>query len=262
MSLEARDIHLSYNGRPVLQGMELCLARGEIVGILGINGAGKSTLLRCLNRILRPQQGVVLVDGQRLEGMRRNQVARLMGYLPQSEPRAPLKVFDAVLLGRLPHITWEAGPHDLEVVSRVLHQMGLEHLAGRLVASLSGGEAQKVLIARALAQEPRLLLLDEPTASLDLGNQLEVMRLLMEAVREQGLGAAVCLHDINLALRHMDRLVLLKQGRAHAVVEPDGLTPELVRQVYGVEAVLALIEGHRVVVPLCPALPPPEEETP
>ncbi len=249
MTLEAKNLHFTYNGQPVLRGLSLSLEHGEITGILGVNGAGKSTLLRCLNRILRPQKGVVMVEDRDLSKLGGEQIARLIGYVAQSQEREPLSVFDAVLLGRKPHIKWQATAYDLEVVSRVLGQMGLEPLALRPVSSLSGGEAQKVVIARALAQEPHLLLLDEPTSNLDLRNQLEVMELLMHAVRGQGLGAAVCLHDINLALRYLDRLVLMKQGQVHALITPAELDAEIIRRVYGVEAVLAEVEGHRVVIP-------------
>ncbi len=249
MTLEAWDLHFSYNSRPVLRGLELSLTHGEILGVLGINGAGKSTLLKCLDRILRPQRGVVMVEDQDLSRLSGGQIARLIGYVAQSQEREPLSVFDAVLLGRKPHIQWNATSKDLDTVARVLEQMGLEELALRPVASLSGGEAQKVVIARALAQEPHLLLLDEPTSNLDMRNQLEVMELLVSAVRGQGLGAAVCLHDINLALRYMDRLALMKQGRVHALITPAELDAEIIRQVYGVEAVLAEVQGHRVVVP-------------
>lgn len=249
MTLEAKGLHFNYNGQPVLRGLNLSLEHGEITGILGVNGAGKSTLLRCLNRILRPQKGVVMVEDRDLSKLGGEEIARLIGYVAQSQEREPLSVFDAVLLGRKPHIKWQATSHDLEVVTRVLTQMGLEPLALRPVSSLSGGEAQKVVIARALAQEPHLLLLDEPTSNLDLRNQLEVMELLMQAVRDQGLGAAVCLHDINLALRYLDRMVLMKQGQVHALITPAELTADIIRQVYGVEAVLAEVEGHRVVIP-------------
>ncbi|MCB2225043.1 MAG: ABC transporter ATP-binding protein [Desulfarculaceae bacterium] len=263
MTLEARDLHFGYNGREVLRGLSLSLLHGETVGILGINGAGKSTLLKCLDRILRPSQGVVMVEDQNLAKLGGQAIARLIGYVAQSQEREPLSVFDAVLLGRKPHIQWNATAHDLEVVSGVITQMGLEDLALRPVASLSGGEAQKVVIARALAQEPHLLLLDEPTSNLDLRNQLEVMELLVHAVRRQGLGAAVCLHDINLALRYMDRLVLMVQGKVHALLTPPELTGKHIREVYGIEAVLAEVQGQRVVIPQAaarraPAAPAPE----
>ncbi|MCF8033218.1 MAG: ABC transporter ATP-binding protein [Desulfarculaceae bacterium] len=249
MTLEATDLHFGYNGHEVLRGLNLSLLHGETVGILGVNGAGKSTLLKCLDRILRPSRGVVMVEDQNLAKLGGVEIARLIGYVAQSQEREPLSVFDAVLLGRKPHIQWNATAHDLDVVSGVLTQMGLDHLALRQVASLSGGEAQKVIIARALAQEPHLLLLDEPTSNLDLRNQLEVMELLVGAVRRQGLGAAVCLHDVNLALRYLDRLVLMVQGRVHALITPAELTGQHIREVYGVEAVLAEVEGHRVVIP-------------
>ncbi|KMY69042.1 iron ABC transporter ATP-binding protein [Desulfocarbo indianensis] len=249
MTLETRGLHFSYNGRPVLAGLSLSLARGESVGILGVNGAGKSTLLRCLNRNLKPQKGAVLVEGRNLADLSGEEIARLLGYVPQNRFTDPLNVFDSVLLGRKPHIKWQASGRDLQVVAEVLAQMGLEKLAMRPVASLSGGEAQKVVIARALAQEPRMLLLDEPTSNLDLRNQLELMRLLGRVMKDKGIGAAVCLHDINLALRYMTRLVLLKEGGIKAILTPEQLSPELISEVYGVEVILAQVAGHRVVIP-------------
>ena len=176
----------------MLRGLNLSLEHGEITGILGVNGAGKSTLLRCLNRILRPQKGVVMVEDRDLSKLGGEQIARLIGYVAQSQEREPLSVFDAVLLGRKPHIKWQATSHDLDVVTTVLTQMGLEPLALRQVSSLSGGEAQKVVIARALAQEPHLLLLDEPTSNLDLRNQLEVMEFADASGALPGPGARQC----------------------------------------------------------------------
>ncbi len=255
MILDVRELAFAYNGRPVLKGLSFRLGRGESLGILGVNGAGKSTLLRCLGRILRPRGGTVLVAGRSLSDLAGEEIARIMGYVPQAHVPEPLSVFDAVLLGRKPYLKWRASRRDLEVVARVLEQMRLEHLALRPVASLSGGEAQKVMIARALAQEPALLLLDEPTGSLDLRNQLEVMELIRAAVRDQGLSAAVCLHDINLALRFLDRLLLLKDGKVLALVSPEEVTPALVREVYGIEVLLTRVEGQRVVVPLEAARP-------
>lgn len=255
MILEVNGLGFAYNGRPILEDLDFSLEKGRSLGILGVNGAGKSTLLRCLNRILRPRHGSVLVAGRDLAELDGRQVARLMGYVPQSQPPEPLSVFEAVLLGRKPYLRWQAGRRDLEVVARVLEQMRLEHLAQRPVSSLSGGEAQKVMIARALAQEPELLLLDEPTASLDLRNQLEVMELVQAAVRRQGISAVVCLHDINLALRFLDRLLLLKEGRVHALVSPQELTPELIREVYGIEVLLTQVQGYHVVIPLGAPLP-------
>ena len=192
-----------------------------------------------------------MVEDQDLSRLSGGQIARLIGYVAQSQEREPLSVFDAVLLGRKPHIQWSATSKDMAVVSRVLEEMGLEELALRPVSSLSGGEAQKVVIARALAQEPHLLLLDEPTSNLDLRNQLEVMELLVNAGARPGPGAprSACTTS-TWPLRYLDRLALMKQGQVHAPDHhPDELDAEIIRQVYGVEAVLAEVQGHRVVIP-------------
>lgn len=252
MILEVDDLRFAYNGRPVLDGVSFCLAPGRMLGVLGVNGAGKSTLLKCLDRILAPRGGTVRLDGRDLATLDDDARARELGYVPQEGDRQELSVFEAVLLGRRPHLRWRAGRRDLEAAEAALAALGLTRLALRPLASLSGGEAQKVLIARALAQEPRVLLLDEPTSSLDLRNQLEVMALLSAAVRRRGLSAVLCLHDLNLALAHLDQLMLMRDGLVHALIPPAGLTPELVRQVYGVEVEIVAAAGRRVVVPRLP----------
>jgi iron complex transport system ATP-binding protein len=182
--------------------------------------------------------------------MRGREVARCFGYVPQQQSEAPLSVFETVLLGRRPYIRWAASERDYEVVERVLGLLQLEDLSLRSLDSLSGGEIQKVLLARALAQEPQVLLLDEPTSNLDLKNQLEVLRLILRAVREQGLSAIVSIHDLNLALRLGDAFLLLREGRVHAVATREGLTREIIREVYGVEVLLGEMAGYPVVVML------------
>ena len=157
-------------------------------------------------------------------------------------------MFEAVLLGRRPYIRWAASERDYQVVDRVLGLLQLETLALRPLDSLSGGETQKVLLARALAQEPDVLLLDEPTSNLDLKNQLEVLHLISGAVREQGLSAVVSIHDLNLALRLGDTFLLLRDGRVHTIAPRQGLTREIIREVYGVEVEFGEIAGHPVVV--------------
>ena len=188
MILTVNGISFSYPGHPVLKELSFELDRGRTLGLLGTNGAGKSTLLRCLNRILRPQGGTVLVGGRSLSRLPDREIARRMGYVPQLHQTTGLNVFEAVLLGRNPHIRWQASPRDLAVVEEVLRSLRLEELALRPMAELSGGQAQKVTIARALAQEPEILLLDEPTSGLDLRNQLEVMELIAAAVAERNIG--------------------------------------------------------------------------
>lgn len=250
MKLKAADINFSYNNHPVLSDVNFSLDKGHVMCVLGVNGAGKSTLLKCLNRILKPQRGSVLVDGEDLLLMSQNSVARRMGYVPQHHPETRLTVFEAVLMGRRPHIKWSMRGEDYEIAERTIQQLGLAQLAMRSVASLSGGELQKVVIARALAQSPEILLLDEPTSHLDLKNQLEVMRLIHRIVEEQDLSAVVAIHDLNMAVRFADSFLFLKDRRIHAVSTRENLTAETIQQVYGVEVTLKNVGGHTIVVPL------------
>jgi iron complex transport system ATP-binding protein len=176
------------------------------------------------------------------------EIARKIGYVPQRYGDDELTVFDAVLLGRRPHIHWRVHRKDARVVEGLLIQLGLSALAMRPVKTLSGGEIQKVIIARALAQEPQLLLLDEPTSNLDLKNQMEVIEIVRDSVQTRYISAILAVHDLNLALRCADRLILLKDGSIHLDGDPAALTPDVIRAVYGVDAVVREVEGQRVVV--------------
>jgi iron complex transport system ATP-binding protein len=250
MKLKVANLQFSYNSHPVLADVTFSLDRGQIMCVLGVNGVGKSTLLKCLNRILQPQRGSVLVDEEDLLHINRNIVSRRMGYVPQRHPETQLTVFEAVLMGRKPHIRWSMGSEDYEVAERTIQQLGLARLAMRSVMSLSGGELQKVVIARALAQSPEILLLDEPTSNLDLKNQLEVMGLIRRIVETQGLSAVVAIHDLNIAVRFADSFLFLKDQRIHGVSTKEDLTADMIRQVYGVDVALTDVGGHTVVVPL------------
>ena len=250
MKLVADGICFSYNSHPVLSKVSFKVESGEMMCILGVNGAGKSTLLKCLNRILSPRQGTVLLDGKELLNMSRVEVARRMGYVPQRHADTCLNVFETVLMGRKPHMGWKAGPEDYAVVESILRRIGLEPLLMRRVCDLSGGQIQKVIIARALAQTPRILLLDEPTSNLDLKNQLEVMGLISRIIETERLSAVVAIHDLNIALRFADNLLFLKDNRIHAVSTREGLTADTIRQVYGVDVELLTVGGHTVVAPL------------
>jgi iron complex transport system ATP-binding protein len=250
MKLKASNIRFSYNSHPVLSDVTFSLDPGQVTCVLGVNGAGKSTLLKCLNRILQPQMGSVLVDGEDLLHISRNRVARLMGYVPQRHPDTQLTVFEAVLMGRKPHIRWSLATSDYAMVEETIEQMGIAHLAMRRVCDLSGGEIQKVIIARALAQSPEILLLDEPTSNLDLKNQLEVMRLIRRIVETRNLSAVIAIHDLNIAVRFADSFIFLKNGRIHGVSGKKDLRSEMIQQVYGVKVVLKEVSGHTLVVPL------------
>lgn len=250
MILSARSLCFAYNGRPILDGADLAVRPGEILALLGPNGAGKTTLLRCLGAMLVPQAGAVFVEGEDLLRLPRTEVARRLGYVPQRAETARLTVFDAVLLGRKPHMGWRPRERDLRLTEAVLGRVGLEELALRAIDSLSGGELQRTCLARALVQEPRALLLDEPTSALDLSRQLEVMGAIRSVVREGGLAAVAAMHDLNMALRFADRFLFLKDGRVLAHCGPDDVRPEIIQATYGV-AVAILRHGDRsVVIPL------------
>ncbi|MBA3027600.1 MAG: ABC transporter ATP-binding protein [Desulfobacteraceae bacterium] len=250
MKLVVRDICFSYNSHPVLSDIRFHLNPGQMMCILGVNGAGKSTLLKCLNRILKAGKGNVMVGEENLLSLGRKQIARIMGYVPQRHPETSLTVFEAVLLGRKPHIQWSVQQTDYLLVERILQEIGLAQLAMRPVSDLSGGEMQKVGIARALAQSPGILLLDEPTSNLDLKNQLDVMGLIRRIVDTQQLAAVVAIHDLNTALRFADRFVFMKNNSIHAAVPKEGLTSEIISEVYDVNVLLQDIGGHQVVVPV------------
>ena len=250
MILSVAGIEFSYNGRPVLKDVTCEVLPGEILAVLGVNGAGKSTLLKCMNGILKAQKGCVLLDKQEVALMERNERARNFGYVPQHRGEEEMVVFDAVLLGRKPWIGWSASERTWRswTGSSISWRSSLSPSA--LYSTLSGGEAQKVLIARALAQEPEVLLLDEPTNSLDVKNQVEIMALLKRVVREHKLIAAVSIHDLNLALRFADRFLMLKDGSVYAITETSGISREMIRDVYGIDVLLGDIGGWPVAVPI------------
>lgn len=250
MILQVAGISFAYNHRPILERVTFELRRGQILGVLGVNGAGKSTLLKCLDRILAPKAGVVRLDGRDMKIMSRNHIATRMGYVPQHYSNESLTVFDAVLLGRKPYITWSPSSTDLSVVEKVLQRLNIDHLALRPTSELSWGEIQKVVIARALAQEPDILLLDEPTSNLDLKNQLQVIKVITDAVRETHISAVVALHDINLALRFVDHFLMLKEGVVHALAPKDAITSRDIEEVYGLKVILTSVENYRVVIPV------------
>ena len=249
--VNVRNITFSYPHapEPVLEQVGFDIAAGECMAILGNNGAGKSTLLKCVDRICRAPEATVLVDGKNVFSMNGRTMAQHVAYVPQSVAAMDMTVFDAVLLGRKPYIRWDTTAEDREIAGRVLHQMGLDSYALRNVSELSGGEAQKVMLARALAQEPRLLLLDEPTSSLDPRNQHEVLRLVQQIAREHRISVAVILHDLNLALRFADRFLVMKEGAVCAFGGREVVDPEMIWDVYGVQAQVLEANGRPVVVP-------------
>ena len=255
--LRVEGLSFAYGDREVLTDLAFKLAPGELVALLGINGSGKSTLLKNLNGILKPNRGTVLVDGMSITGLSPRDLAKAVGYMPQQSNGVAATVFDAVLLGRKPHIRFEVSDHDLKVVADTLRLLGLTDYALRSTEKLSGGELQKVIIARALAQEPEILLLDEPISHLDIRNQIETMSLLRRISRDMDLVVVVVLHDLSMAARFADRFIMLKSGHIHAEGDLHVITPDTIRNVYGIEATVHTIDGVPTVIPLAPGASPP-----
>lgn len=250
MKLSVAGIDFSYRSAAILEDVSFEAQPGELLCILGVNGSGKSTLLKCINRILRPRRGTVLVDERAVFEMPQRTVARHLGYVPQKHVETQLNVYETVLMGRRPHVQWALGEKDYAIVEQVLNQLGLQELAMRPVDRLSGGQLQKVIIARALAQSPGVLLLDEPISNLDLKNQIEVMQLVQGVARTEKLAAVLTIHDLNMALRFGDRFLFLKDRKVQAVTDRAGFTPELIELVYGVPVSLHACNGHAMVVPV------------
>jgi len=248
--LQVEGLHFSYGKNAVLRDVQFDVAPGCFTAIMGENGSGKSTLLKSINRVLKLKAGTVLIDGSSVVEMSGREIARRMGYVPQRQEAAKCTVFEAVLLGRKTLGLRETSQTDLARTEEVLQKVHLDHLAMRHTTELSGGELQKVMLARALAQDPKVLLLDEPTNHLDPVNQVEVMDLLHRITRELDLATLVVSHDLNASLRFADQFILLKGGAIYRCGGRQIITPEAIRSVFKIEAVLEEVSGIPVVVPL------------
>jgi iron complex transport system ATP-binding protein len=252
VTLEARALGYGYPHRPVGRGLDLSLGAGEVLCVLGPNGGGKTTLFRTLLGLLPAQAGEILLDGQALVQFPRPEIARRMGYVPQGQAaQFAFTVREAVLMGRTAHVGLFAAPgaSDREAAGRAIVALGIEALAERAVTELSGGERQLAMIARALAQGARLLVLDEPTASLDFGNQVRVLREIRR-LAAQGYAVIFATHDPGQAFLAASRVLLLAHGGMLRQGAPQEIiTPENLQAVYGVQVRVAEVAGARVCVP-------------
>jgi iron complex transport system ATP-binding protein len=237
--LSASEIGYGFPSRPEFLGpISFSIGRGELIAVLGPNGAGKTTLLRLLAGLLRPPRGRVQLGGTDLSGLSPRERARRVAYLPQgSPPDIVATAFEVVLMGRYPHRAYGLfeSADDFAVCRRAMELTDTARLAERAVVSLSGGEAQRVHLAASLAQQPDILLLDEPTSALDLYHQLAVLELLVRETRRRAMGCVLVTHDVNLAGRHADRILLLHDGAPVALGPPDEvLTDHVLAPVYGI----------------------------
>ena len=250
MQINIKGLQFSYTSVPILDDINLNLDGKKLVSILGPNGVGKSTLIHCINKILTPKGGVVLMDGKDIKEITVKEMSKIVGYVPYSANDSfPLSVVDTVLMGRHPHSKWGSLDNDLRIVYETLEQLGITHLAMRSFNELSAGQHQKVMLARGLVQEPEVLLLDEPTSNLDVRHQIDVTKLLKKMVSEKGILTIMISHDINIAAKYSDEIIMMHDGKIFATGTPEEvITEDNLRTVYGVECVVVEDQGSPHVI--------------
>ena len=247
--LNVENLSFHYrNGPEILRQVSFSLEDGQFLAILGNNGAGKSTMLKCFYQILRVEGGHVWMDGEDLLTMTHREVAQWVAFVSQNIPSTQMTVHDVVMLGRRPYMRWGFTEEDHRIVHEAMDRLHLSDMRGRFLNELSGGERQKVMLARALAQQPKVLLLDEPTSSLDIQNQYQVLDIVRDICRTSTITAVMVIHDLNLALRFCDRFLLLKDGQVYRSGDSSILDRQALREVYGVNAHVATVEGKSIVL--------------
>lgn len=248
--LNIAGVNFGYHSHTVLEDIDVSVERGEIMAILGPNGVGKSTLLKCMNMILKPKTGVIMLDEKDLTKLSGKEIAKSMGYVAQKNDSARMTIYDAVLLGRKPHIGWKISNRDYEIVDNAIEQFSLKEMQLRYIDEISGGEMQRVCICRAIVQEPSVLLLDEPTSALDLARQIEILNVIKDVVNKNNVATVMTMHDLNLALRFADRFLFMKDGKIYAACDKDGVTEEIIKSVYGVDVEILEHKDTPFIIPV------------
>lgn len=244
MRLVIDGIEFGYSSVPVLKDITLDANGPQLLSIIGPNGVGKSTLIHCINRILSPNKGTVMIDGDNVNDVSLKDLAKKVGYVPYSaNDTFPLSVVDTVLMGRHPHATYKSLDKDLDIVYDTLRLLDIEDLALRNFNELSAGQHQKVMLARGLVQEPEILLLDEPTSNLDIKHQMEVTRILRDLSQEKNILIIMISHDLNIAAKYSDTMIMLHGGYIYAIGTPsEVITKDNIKAVYDVDS--EIIESH------------------
>ena len=246
MIIKVEDLHLSYGSKEVLKGIDFTLDKPELTCILGPNGVGKSTLVYCINKLLKPTGGRVTIDGTDVRDITVKEMARFLSFVPHNEDTTfSMSVMDPVLMGRHPHLGERSHEGDLRIAAENIKLMGIEDLAMQGFDQLSAGQHQKVMIARGLTQEPQILILDEPTANLDVRYQMMVMRLLRDLAYHKKIIILVICHDLNVTARYADRIIMLHDGLLFADgTAEETLTAENIRTLYNVECEVTMHRGR------------------
>lgn len=233
----------------MLKGVSFASEENKITSILGPNGAGKTTLLKCMCGLYKPTSGEITVDGRAVTDISSKELAKCIAFVPQSVPSSRMTVFDTVLLGRKPYIEWSATSEDIDKVSETIDSLGMGPLSLKYMDQISGGEFQKAHIARAIVQEPSVLILDEPSNNLDIANQHRTMRMISKAVHSRGMCTIMTMHDINLAVHYSDHFLFLSKGRVAAYGGPEIITNDLIRDVYDMDVDVIDYRGLPLVAP-------------
>lgn len=246
--LTIENLHFRYGKHPVLNGVDLTLCDGEIGILLGKNGSGKTTLFQNLLGIVTPRSGSIRFDGEDLLKLPQRQRARRIAYVPQHIHFGALTVYDSILMGRVSYFGLRAGASDRAVVERLLAEMQLEHLAYRNAENLSGGEKQKIAVARALAQEPKLLIFDEPTGNLDIANEELIIEEAKRVAHEHGIAILSSLHDLNQALYFGDCFFFLQGGVIRHAGGEEIVTPEVIRETFDIPSRIVTVDGKKIIL--------------
>lgn len=250
MTIRAENLGVRYGDHRIWDGVNITIDSPGLVTILGPNGVGKSTFMYTINRILAPSEGTVYLDGEDVQKLDYKRIAKKVAYVPQaSNETFSMTVMDTVLMGRYPHSGYGTAQKDLEIAAECLKMLDITDLAMRNFDELSAGQHQKVMIARGLAQEPEILMLDEPTSNLDIYHQIYVMKMLRDIAHRRGITVLVICHDLNIASRFSDRMILFSKGS----VQVDGtseevVTEENIRDVYGVTTDIVRVDGRPYVI--------------
>ena len=246
--LKVENLEFSYGAHSVLQGVSLELQQGEVGILLGKNGCGKTTLFKNILGIEKPKAGKISLHGKNLMRMKRRDRAREIAYVPQHIHFGDLSVLDSVLMGRVSYFGMKAGREDYEAVEKILEDMGLVEFASRSAEALSGGEKQKIAIARAMAQEPKLMVFDEPTGNLDIANEHLIIQEAKRLAREKNIGILSSLHDLNQALFFGDKFFFMKDGIVKYAGGKEIVTEDVIRDIYDIEVKIVQLDGQTVIV--------------